>query len=296
MKKNAPPFCSFADSLRDILLNKASTPTQLSIHSQIGKKTIERWLNGKSIPKALSVLKLSETLKGHKDELLLSALFNYHFSKQSNFSKELKFEKSISAYLNTDNNWHEKFDLIGKTDLAALWEYTVINNFESLKRLLSEEKPVSELILLPEPKIIITEEWNEILKHISVDSSILYQLPWKKFEDLIAHILSKYHWEVTPMGYTKDDGVDIIAVKRIDPNMKFSMMVQCKRLSKDRKVEVDLVREVWSVKWEKGFHQAMIATTSSFTKGALKKGENWDLSLQDHNCIKDWCSDLILKL
>jgi len=94
------------------------------------------------------------------------------------------------------------------------------------------------------------------------------------------------------MGYTKDDGIDLIAVSKVAPDFRLSMMVQCKRLSEKRKVGVELVREIWSVKWEHGFHQAMLATTSSFTRGAKQKGELWNLDLRDQVAIANWCKTL----
>ena len=51
------------------------------------------------------------------------------------------------------------------------------------------------------------------------------------------------------------------------------------------------VREVWSVKWDSGFHQALIATTSSFTRGAKEKAHEWNLELKDHDAIVNWCKD-----
>jgi hypothetical protein len=36
----------------------------------------------------------------------------------------------------------------------------------------------------------------------------------------------------------------------------------------------------------------MIATTSTFTRGAIAKGEKWDFSLKDHEAIVGWCRDL----
>ncbi|WP_093111824.1 restriction endonuclease [Variovorax sp. CF079] len=92
--------------------------------------------------------------------------------------------------------------------------------------------------------------------------------------------------------YTKDNGIDLIAVRKVAPDLRFSMMVQCKRFSEKRKVGVELVREIWSVKWEHGFHQALLATTSTFTRGAKQKGELWNLDLRDQAAIADWCTTL----
>jgi restriction system protein len=146
-----------------------------------------------------------------------------------------------------------------------------------------------ELVLLPQPSLLIISSWEEIASRIAQDSATLHQLGWKQFEDFIAHLLSKFGWSVEPMGYTKDKGIDIIAVRKVEPDIDFRMMVQCKRYAATHKVGVEIVRELWAVKWEKSFHQAMIATTSSFTKGAVEKANIWDLELKDHVAIIGWC-------
>lgn len=91
------------------------------------------------------------------------------------------------------------------------------------------------------------------------------------------------------MGYTKDDGIDIIAVRKVAPDSKFHMMVQCKKFDQTRKVGVDFVKHLWATKSEYGFHQAMLATTSSFTRGASEKASLWNLDLRDHMNVLDWC-------
>jgi hypothetical protein len=146
-----------------------------------------------------------------------------------------------------------------------------------------------EILLLQKPSLSIVSNWREVISDIAQNSTVLYQLDWKQFENLMAYLLEKFGWSVEPMGYTKDGGIDIIAVRKVDPDIDFRMMVQCKRFSGNHKVGIEIVREIFSVKWEHGFNQAMIATTSSFTKGALEKAEFWNLELKDHTAIADWC-------
>jgi HJR/Mrr/RecB family endonuclease len=86
--------------------------------------------------------------------------------------------------------------------------------------------------------------------------------------------------------------VDIVAARLVDPGIPFQMMVQCKRHAASNKVEVSQVREVWAVKSLQGFHQAMIATTSSFTKGAKLQADYWNLDLRDHDAVVQWCKDM----
>jgi len=152
--------------------------------------------------------------------------------------------------------------------------------------------PERESIILPAPPTDFIIKLPSLVSQVADRTKQLADLEWKQFEDLISEILDEYGWAVTPMGYTKDDGIDIVALRNVDPGIPVRMMVQCKRNSTNRPVGVSVVREVWSVKSEYMFHQAMIATTSTFTKGARDKAEKWQLDLRDAEAIMDWCSKL----
>jgi HJR/Mrr/RecB family endonuclease len=102
-------------------------------------------------------------------------------------------------------------------------------------------------------------------------------------------LLERFGWQIEPMGYTKDDGIDIIAIRKIMPDIDIRMMIQCKRFSPGNTVGVEFVKQLWATKVEHGFHQAMLATTSSFTKGAMIKADLWKLELRDHQSMVDWC-------
>ena len=144
-------------------------------------------------------------------------------------------------------------------------------------------------IILPRLTITAVSDWDAICHEIANAPEILYQLHWKRFEDLLGRLLERFGWKIEPMAYTKDDGIDIIAVRKLMPDIDVRMMIQCKRFSPDNKVGVEFVKHLWATKVEHGFHQAMLATTSSFTKGALNKADIWKLELRDHQEMVNWC-------
>ena len=147
----------------------------------------------------------------------------------------------------------------------------------------------NETIVVDVQPLVLPNQWDLLVEEIQNDSRILYSMDWRKFEDLVAALFEKFGWTVQPMGYSKDDGIDIIAARCLQPGIDFRMMVQCKRLSRSRKVEMDIVKQLWATKTEHSFNQAMIATTSSFTRGAKKKAALWNLELKDHTAIVEWC-------
>jgi len=101
-------------------------------------------------------------------------------------------------------------------------------------------------ILIPEKNLVVVENWNEIIKAITKDSKLLYKLPWDKFEDLMAKLLGSFGWDISPLGRTKDEGIDIVVTKLVSPDINFQMMVQCKKYSEKNKVGLDVVKNVYS--------------------------------------------------
>jgi Restriction endonuclease len=144
---------------------------------------------------------------------------------------------------------------------------------------------IPEKFILPIPPIAVVSAWQSLAEQIATGSRLLDELHWTEFEDLMAEILETSGWSITPMGYTKDGGVDIIAVRHVQPGVPIEMLVQCKRFKKTRRVDVEIVQQVWATKFEQSFHQAMIAATSSFTLGAQQKAKIWKMDLRDYDHI-----------
>jgi HJR/Mrr/RecB family endonuclease len=157
----------------------------------------------------------------------------------------------------------------------------------------SPPPPEVKTFILPPPPLVIVTAWQSLALQIADGRRNLDELHWKDFEDLMAGILEKSGWTITPMGYTKDGGIDIIAVRTIEPGVPIEMLVQCKRYKRSHRVGVQIVKELWATKSERSAHQAMIAATSSFTQGALDKAAIWKMDLQDYNAILGWCKRVI---
>lgn len=111
----------------------------------------------------------------------------------------------------------------------------------------------------------------------------------RKFEELIAAILHDKGYEVTLTPSTKDGGKDIIAVYN-SPFGHQMFIVECKRYNPENKVGVELVRGLYGIKSAENYNQAIIATTSTFTKGAIDfvKPLKFQLELKDFEDIKGW--------
>ncbi|MDO8946156.1 MAG: restriction endonuclease [Desulfocapsaceae bacterium] len=129
----------------------------------------------------------------------------------------------------------------------------------------------------------------EILKYLHKHPSLMYSLKPRQFEELICEILSGFGWQVELTPATRDGGYDIFAISKDLASTKTSWLIECKRYAPERKVGIDVVRSLCGVKNDLKAANAMIATTSFFTKGVLdSKNSRYDLELKDYNAIVEW--------
>lgn len=241
---------------------------------QIKDRTLLNILSGKHPPSLPQITRLTNIFPVNKNEILWSGLYWMNLRMGVTGWDNFNMQHFIEYLIH-----HNKMSGITIKYLLGIWEQL-------------DEGPCSittKLLIPPQPPLVILDSCASMIREILRDGENLYRLHWKEFEDLIAYLLGRFGWSVEPMGYTKDDNVDILALKSIDPNLVIRMMVQCKKYSKHRKVGVDIVREVWSTKWEKGYHAAMIITSSFFTNGAMRKAQDLSLELSDHNSVVNWC-------
>ncbi len=100
-----------------------------------------------------------------------------------------------------------------------------------------------------------------------------------------------YDVELTPA--TRDGGKDIYVAHKNDLG-SFLYLVECKNYNPTRKVEVDVVRNLYGVVSAENATCGIIATTSYFTKQAqdFQQSVKFRMSLNDFNSIKQWLYDI----
>ena len=282
--------------LRMLMLGQQLSPTLLAREIGVSVPVVGKWLQGETYPTAAALAKILLRARDNQYQLAQAIAYSRYQKigetvdainpKPYNFQEvlsKLVADAAVSRSLNEE----ERSRLFGLFDDISRHPATV--GFDS--NAMEDPSSVSELIVLPTPMVVAVNDWRRVIEQINQNPNELYELNWQKFEDLIGHLLEKYGWEITPMGYTKDDGIDLIAARLVQPSVRFTMMVQCKRYHKNRMVGVSVVKDVWATKWERGFHHAMIATTSYFTKGAIDKADNWKFELRDHDSIVALCKE-----
>jgi len=292
---------SFPKVLRNALISKGIGPAQLAKCLGLNNQTVLSWLNSKALPSSKSLVRLMKELPDHKHELFSiiilsefwSKIENKYNSKHIKVDHEVVFKQLVSnkflseTFLKEASNSESTviFDMFNTAVQLRLYE-------KKLNEIISDEEEVKEqssILIMPTPSLEIISNWADITRAITKDSSLLYSLSWERFEDLVAELLKGFGWEIQPLMRTKDDGIDILASTRINPDIPFRMMVQCKRYKNMRKVGIDVVKNVWTTKCKNKFHQAMIATTSMFTRGARDEANLWNIELRGQQELVEWC-------
>lgn len=143
--------------------------------------------------------------------------------------------------------------------------------------------------LLYYPEIIpVTLNFGRILSETSSNPTKLFQLSPRQFEELVAEIWNRFGYVVELTSRTRDGGRDVIAVKEAEANLRF--LIECKRYDRENRVGVGIVRELYGVMKDEGATKAILATTSSFTKGAKEfcSRHVWELEPKDYHGVVDW--------
>jgi len=130
----------------------------------------------------------------------------------------------------------------------------------------------------------------ELINYLKQRPEGLYTIEPRQFEELVAELLANFGWEVTLTPKTKDGGYDIFAIaKNIAPGVNAAWVIECKRYMRERKVGVEIVRALYGAKTSFDGVNAMLATTSSFTRGAQQfKSSRYNLELRDYAGVVEW--------
>ena len=139
----------------------------------------------------------------------------------------------------------------------------------------------------------ITSIDDELLRRIRENPAELQSITPRQFEELICNILTRFGWDVQLTSATKDGGFDIFGFSGAVGGVKSHWIIECKKYSTDNKVGVNIVRSLCGVKEQIKSANAMIVTTSTFTRGALSLAKSrWDLSLRDYENVLEWTREL----
>lgn len=136
--------------------------------------------------------------------------------------------------------------------------------------------------------ILIVQSINEeLFSMLAKQPNLLYKLPPRSFEEIIARLLEKQGCEVSLTKRTRDGGYDILG-KMKAPFADLIFLAECKRYKPENKVGVEIVRGLYGVTEAHRANLGLIITTSSFTADAreekLRIGNRIELREYDDLC------------
>lgn len=190
-------------------------------------------------------------------------------------------------FLGEDLTKQEWKSLLGSDYLeptqTQLWEKGVEGISEKLYS-------ASMLKIASTQPFIYTDIETEILDYFGWYPELLYSLPPRKFEELIASVFHRNGFDVELTPETRDGGIDIIAVKRNDLCGGSFNLIECKRYLPHNTVGIGVVQRLYGVVEQHRATKGIIVTTSSFTKDAKEVAElsKHRLVLNDYSNLASW--------
>jgi len=131
--------------------------------------------------------------------------------------------------------------------------------------------------------------WDELIAYLTKNPEKLHGISPRKFEELIAEILSREGLETQLTPERKDGGFDVLAVARTSAG-RHMYLVECKRYSKSKPVGVELVRALYGTVQQNNATAGLLVTTSRFTRGALdfQKPIEYRIGLKSYQELVAW--------
>jgi HJR/Mrr/RecB family endonuclease len=160
---------------------------------------------------------------------------------------------------------------------------------EKYDALLVPEAALCQLQKRKNAQLTCDEISETLLRELARDPSAMYQLSPRRFEELVARVLSDLGLKVTLTPPIKDGGFDMFA-ELVTPVGTVLTLVECKRYAPHHPVSVEIVRNLYGVVHLTGATRGLIATTSRFTSDAraLQDAVKYRLSLNDYQDLAAW--------
>jgi restriction system protein len=147
--------------------------------------------------------------------------------------------------------------------------------------------PGREIVTAVAPRIVTASE--ALVQQLKKHPDGVFDLPPRKFEELLAELLVDMGWRVELTPATRDGGKDLLAYLDTEVG-EILCLVEAKKHRRDRKVGIDLVRTLYGTLCDYQANSAMLVTTSSFTPDAkeFQRKHQYQLSLKDYVNVVDW--------
>ncbi len=212
-----------------------------------------------------------------------------------NMQRRYELQRVAKFRERSDVNQHERsfFDPADtiRARLQVLYKnLDLLNNFNFSGLLGTDGHPMPPEL---QKKVIhdVRSVDSQLLSILNAKPELMRDLDPVQFESLIAELLHKQGYSITPTRTTLDGGVDLFAAKN-DSTGRFLLLVQCKRYAEHRAVGVAVARELYGVVEEKRASAGLLVTSSHFSRSAklFQQSVEHRLSLKDYLDLRLWLS------
>ncbi len=138
-------------------------------------------------------------------------------------------------------------------------------------------------------KLEVSAISDRLLKDLAGNPLLVHQLGFRKFEEVVGRILEDLGYAVTLTPIQKDGGFDLFAETQLETGTVLTL-VECKKWSPENPVNISVVRNVLGTLSVREATNAMIVTTSCFTRDARREADvaRYKLSLRDYQDLRLW--------
>ena len=133
---------------------------------------------------------------------------------------------------------------------------------------------------------------EELYEYFGKNSEQLARLHWREYEKLIAELLQAQGFQVELGPGSADGGVDIRLIQR-DPIGDILTLVQVKKYSRNRRIELQAVQALHGAKEAERADGSIFVTTSDYQPCAMRFAgrENVQMDLYVSDDVRKWCDD-----
>ena len=134
----------------------------------------------------------------------------------------------------------------------------------------------------------------ELYEYFGSRPEKLQRLNWRDFEKLVAELLESQGFSVELGPGSGDGGVDIRLLQR-DPIGDLMTLVQVRKYSEHRKIELDAVQALHGAKDAYRADKSMFVTTSAYLPSARRFAgrENVCMDLYISEDVRNWCNEAV---
>jgi hypothetical protein len=135
---------------------------------------------------------------------------------------------------------------------------------------------------------------QRFIDYLQAQPQDLSRMHWRQFEYLVGEFFRRNGYNVNVTPPSGDGGVDVRAVKETGVAGPELILIQAKRFSDDRRVDVETVKALWSDVDEAAATRGVIATTSTLAPGARAYCEArlYRLTAAERPMVEKWLKAL----